>query len=355
MRPFIVFGLPRSRTAWLSRFLSYGDWSCGHDELRHARSLDDVRAWFSQPCTGTVETNAAPWWRLIREFAPGARVAVIRRPVAEVTESLMRQGAATYDETALAKTLCHLDRKLDQIEGRVPGVLSVRFADMAREDVCARIFEHCLPYRHDRDHWAKLAPVNIQVDMRAFTRYAQAYLPALTKLAEAAKHHSLMRMNLGRAPAPNGMTIGPESFDAWERDGVALFEQHCVLVGEAPGNWKNKNIPLMRRLYEAGTLQVMTARSNGRMFGYLMTVISPSLEAEHLKVAVHTTFFASPDVPGLGMKLQRAALASLNEQGIDEVFMQAGVRGAGERAGILYKRLGAESAGHIFRLRLAGA
>ncbi len=30
MRPFVVFGLPRSRTAWLSRFLTYGDWVCGH-------------------------------------------------------------------------------------------------------------------------------------------------------------------------------------------------------------------------------------------------------------------------------------------------------------------------------------
>lgn len=36
---FVVFSMPRSRSAWLARFLSYGDWHCGHDEIRHFRSL----------------------------------------------------------------------------------------------------------------------------------------------------------------------------------------------------------------------------------------------------------------------------------------------------------------------------
>ena len=68
--PFVVYALPRSRTFWLSRFLCYAEWNCGHDEIRHARSLDDVRAWFSQSYTGTVETAAAPWWRLIQRLRP---------------------------------------------------------------------------------------------------------------------------------------------------------------------------------------------------------------------------------------------------------------------------------------------
>ena len=58
MPPFVVFALPRSRSAWLARFLTWGDWMCGHDELRHCRSLDDVRAWLAMPCAAWV---AAPW------------------------------------------------------------------------------------------------------------------------------------------------------------------------------------------------------------------------------------------------------------------------------------------------------
>ena len=29
---FIVFAMPRSRSYWLSRFLSYEGWHCGHEE-----------------------------------------------------------------------------------------------------------------------------------------------------------------------------------------------------------------------------------------------------------------------------------------------------------------------------------
>ena len=47
--PFVVLSLPRSRSYWLSRYLSYGGWHCGHEEIRHARTLSDVRAWLARP------------------------------------------------------------------------------------------------------------------------------------------------------------------------------------------------------------------------------------------------------------------------------------------------------------------
>ena len=63
---FVVLAMPRSRTKWLSQFLSYGPWQVGHDEIRHCRSMDDVAAWLSQPFTGTIETAArAAFWRLL--------------------------------------------------------------------------------------------------------------------------------------------------------------------------------------------------------------------------------------------------------------------------------------------------
>ena len=350
--PFLILALPRSRTAWLSRFLTYGDWVCGHEELRHMRSLDDVRAWFAQPCIGTAETAAAPWWRMIDRFAPDARILIVRRHPGEVVESLLRIPGTRFDRATLEPIIAKLDRKLNQIERRVPRVLSVPFDDLASEGTCAAVFEHCLPYRHDTAHWRRVAPVNIQIDMRALMRYFEAYVPALTKLAKVAKHQTLAAMNARHPSTPQGMTFQTESFDAWLAEAHHLFDQHLVAVGEAPGDWKKKNIPLMRRLYDLGAMQVMTARSNGRMFGYLMTLIAPSLELENIKTAMHTTFFASPEVPGLGLKLQRAALARLKEQGIDRVFMEAGVRGSGERVSAIYRRLGAESSGQIFRLDL---
>ena len=349
---FVVFCLPRSRSAWLSRFLTYGDWICGHEELRHMRSLDDVRMWFEQPSIGTVETAAAPWWRLLERFAPDAKVVVIHRPVDDVVESLMRLPGQSFDCSILKTAMTKLDHKLGQIERRVPNVLSVDYASLSDETACASVFEHCLPYRHDHSHWKRLDPINIQIDMRAMMRYFEAYRPALQKLAKVAKHQILSAMNARKPVPPTGITFQTESFDAWLNDGKALFDEHLVLVGEAPGDWDKKNIPLMRKLYEAGTMQIMTARCNGRMFGYLMTLLAPSMASEHLKSAFHTTVFASPEFPGLGMKLQRAAIAELKERGVNEVFMQAGIRGSGERIGSIYRRLGAENNGQMYRLSL---
>lgn len=350
---FMVFALPRSRTAWLAQYLTYGDYVCGHEELRHARSLDDVATWFKQPCIGTAETAAAPWWRMLDRFAPGAKVLVVRRPVAEVLNSMMAIPRLRFDRATLEKVLVAHDRKLDQIEARLP-CLSVNFADLATEETCARVFEHCLPYAHDHEHWRVMSRQNIQINMPALMRHYQAYEPALAKLASVAKHQSLSALVTREPVSPDGITIQTEDFDAWVRDAQPLFRDHCVLVGEAPEDWQRKNITLMRRLFEIDAMQIMTARSNGRMFGYLMTILSPSLGDEDLKCATHTTFFADPSFPGLGLKLQRAALKALRERGVDEVYMEAGQRGSGPRISTMYKRLGAQDHGHVFRLQLSG-
>jgi hypothetical protein len=89
------------------------------------RSLDDVQAWFSQPNIGTAETAGAPWWRLLDRFAPDARVLVVRRPRDEVAESLMSIPGTQFDRDKLDAILLKLDRSLDQIEARLPNVLSV--------------------------------------------------------------------------------------------------------------------------------------------------------------------------------------------------------------------------------------
>ena len=352
--PFIVMGLPRSRTAWLSRFLTYGDYVCGHEELRHARSLDDVRAWFAQPCIGSAETMAAPWWRLIDQFAPNARIVVVRRPVGEVVESLMRLPGCVFNRDVLTREMTKLDRKLDQIEARTD-CLSVTFKDLATEATCAAVFEHCLGLPHDHAHWAVLDGVNVQCDMRALVRYAEAYRPALTKLAAVAKHQTLAAMTRDPVAEPEGVTLQIEPFDVWLKDARKCFDDHLVLVGEAPGDWARKNIPLMRKLDNLGMMQIVTARSNGRLFGYLMTLISPSLTSESVTTASNTTFYADPSFPGLGMKIQRASLAALKERGVDEVFFEAGQRGDGPRISTIYKRLGARPHGEVFRLALAEA
>lgn len=344
----MIMSLPRSRSAWLARFLTYGEWVCGHEELRHLRTLDDVTTWFSQGCTGTAETAAAPFWRLIPE---NVRIVLVRRPVGQVVDSLLALPGLTFDRAGLEVLMERHDRKLDQIATR-RDVLSVNFDDLADEATCAKVFEYCLPYGHDPEHWARLAPINVQCHMVGLMRYAAAFGPALEKLGKVARHTILTRLAVKEPVSVDGMVLGTEDFDTWLKDAGHLFDEHLIRVGEAPGDWERKNIPLMRRLYEAGAMQITTARSNGRMFGYLMTLISPSLTSESLTSGSNTTFYASPDVPGLGLKLQRAALKALKDRGIGEVFYEAGQRGDGPRLGTMYRRLGATEHGQVYRLEL---
>jgi hypothetical protein len=347
---FIVLALPRSRTAWLSRYLTYADWTCSHEELLHARSLDDLKSWFSMSNRGTCETAAAPFWRTIEQLAPDTKIVVVRRPVDDVVDSLMKTGVA-YDPMVLTKIMSRLDHKLDQIEYRLKNVFSCTFDSLENEDTCAKLFEHCLPYRHDCAWWQFLSKQNIQIDLRAMTQYYLAYKPQLDKLTQIVKWKTLAHMAREAAVEQDDLIIKEEGFACFE-EAVQAMEEHSIVSDETAEGYKTKNLKLWKDLAEAGALQIVTARCNGKIFGYLATVIGPSLESPTKKTAVNTVFYGSPLFPGIGMKIQKVARDLLKEKGVNEVIYRAGVRASGAKVGILYKRLGAQPHGQLYRLEL---
>jgi hypothetical protein len=62
------------------------------------------------------------------------------------------------------------DRLLKKI-GEETGVLCVDYRDLDTKETCARIFEHCLPYRFDEAWWESLRDKNIQVEAKEILRY----------------------------------------------------------------------------------------------------------------------------------------------------------------------------------------
>jgi GNAT superfamily N-acetyltransferase len=346
---FVVLALPRSRTAWMARFLTYGDWLCGHDEVRHARSLDDLHAWLGMDHTGTVETAVAPFWRWLA--SRDVRIVVVRRPVDEVVVSLTALGVG-FEQPGLTKAIARLDRKLSQIVDRVPGVLALDYSDLATEAGCARLFEYCLGISHDQKWWTAVSAVNIQISMPHLLRYYEANRAQLNKLALQVKHRIIAGMGNWDRPTPDGVTFQVEPFRSFYADAEPLFREHLVQTGQSPEDHAAKNLSLLATLDDIGALQCLTARSNGRMFGYLMSVIAPSLDSPDVINAEHTIFFASPHIKGLGMRLQRAALDALRARGVTEVLMRAGHRGSGPRLGTFYRRLGADEFGQLYKLNI---
>lgn len=345
--PFVIFSLPRSRTHWLSAYLSYGGWHCGHDEVRHSRSLDDVRSWLSQPLVGSVETAAAPFWRLLPTLCPEARVVVVRRPVDEVAQSLIAAGVAGEPD-ALAAALRRYDRKLEQIERRLVGVLSVRFADLADEATCAQVFEHCLGLPHDHDWWQRLAAVNIQEPLSVPLRYFTAFRPQLDRMARIAGHRILQDMR-PKAREYDGIEFRTEPFRQFHRDADSLIRDHCAEVGREP----DFNVAMFEALDDVGALQTMTARIQQRIVGYLLSIVGPSLDSPEIMHGTHTAFYVSPDMRGLGVRLLMRANDALRERGAHEIIMRAGVVGSGPSLGAVYRRLGAEPFGQLYKLGLA--
>lgn len=203
LRPFIVYTAGRSRTAWLSAFLTYGACRCHNEIAITLRSMDDLVALFAKPGTGTAETAAAPGWQLIEHYVPGIRSVVVRRPFEEIITSFARSEVAhiaRIDEAMLRRIIAYENRCLDKISLR-PGVLTVDFKDLGSPDVCAAIFEHCLPYRFDPEWWRSMEHRNIQSDVVAMFIYYRDNRAGIEEFKRHAKRQMIALARAGKLEA----------------------------------------------------------------------------------------------------------------------------------------------------------
>jgi len=182
--PFLILALPRSRTAWISKFLTYGEWHCGHEQLRYMRSIEDVISWHGMGEIGTAETAAAPHWRLALALFPDLNIITIRRDRREVLDSFARMGIGGE---APGTMLERLDRKLDQIERRGPNVTAIDYHELDSESGAKRLWESTLPYPFDREWYSLLAPLNIQLSLPHLLRYYSAHESQIVRFAAVAK------------------------------------------------------------------------------------------------------------------------------------------------------------------------
>lgn len=155
---FIVLALPRSRTAWLSEFLSYPPKKCGHDIAAESSSIADFINRLS-PLDGTCETGAVLGWKLLRTVFPEAKIIVITRPMLEIKRSFARFGIVPLDGELESRRLM-----LDACSAS-PGVTTFEYEQLDDPMVCKWIFETCLEIECGRWWYESLAGTNIQVDM----------------------------------------------------------------------------------------------------------------------------------------------------------------------------------------------
>jgi hypothetical protein len=160
MNPYLIVGTPRSRTTWLSQFLSTPERRCRHEpSLRwsHPSDLADFLADDEAAAADCMMTFLAG---VAREIRPDCKIVVVVRPIDEVRESLFSVGLEiprSYLEM--------MDRKARAIDAD----LFYQFRELDKESVIQNIAETCLGF-FDREKWLAMKDVNVQSNVQETIR-----------------------------------------------------------------------------------------------------------------------------------------------------------------------------------------
>ena len=161
MRPFVVIGTPRSRTAWLAEFLTTPARRCEHEPSLRWSGPADLDRWLANDGAAAVDSMMSLVAPAMRQRRPDLFVVAVIRPTEEVVESFRRAGLAVQ-----------------------PWVVDL----LAANWICEEIFEQCTGEPCDLDRWAALAARNIQSDVTATLRAVLADESRLASILHAYGH-----------------------------------------------------------------------------------------------------------------------------------------------------------------------
>lgn len=144
---FLVTGLPRSRTAWLANFFTFGDSVCLHDPLpafkmdvlrvvQHARSLPFGNVGISDPAIA----QAAMLYHLA---FPDARVLIVNRDYEDSIRSFAK--AFNLAEFQAAQGVDRCVEGLDLIRSKFKHILEVDYDELSHPATLERLFKFCCP------------------------------------------------------------------------------------------------------------------------------------------------------------------------------------------------------------------
>jgi len=192
MRPFLIIGLPRSRTAWLAAFLTHGPVHCFHELLFQVQSFEQYAAALGQTgaeFAGDSDSGLASLFDgeetmldRVLNVLDAPRIVRIRREVSAVARSYEQVGVPQVLSLPLLEAA---QDRLDAIEAR-GGVLSATFDALENEACIRSIWHHVtrdeVPFPAER--YAFFRRLNVQLHHATFwdtLPEAQRNLEALMK------------------------------------------------------------------------------------------------------------------------------------------------------------------------------
>lgn len=156
--PFVILGTPRSRTAWLSTWLTDGGRRCHHDALATAQTRDAIYN-LTKNGDGLCETAGALMPRVLRDAIPNARYLIVRRDRAYVAASLERCGA--FGARSIARLA---DESLDTAKAYLAPraeVHEVSFDQLDDERTLAEVWNYLRGDEHDAARTRALSAMRV--------------------------------------------------------------------------------------------------------------------------------------------------------------------------------------------------
>ena len=149
MGNFFIIGLPRSRTAWLSNFLTYDDMFCYHEGLNGCSSISDYK---SKLGSFRGDSNTGLMLFNFEKHFPEAKVVIIDSEIDKASEF----SKETYGED-ITETLKLMKERLDGIKG-----LHINVNDI--NDKLKEIWEYVSDKTFNKERTDMLVKLNIQVN-----------------------------------------------------------------------------------------------------------------------------------------------------------------------------------------------
>lgn len=143
--PFLVFGLPRSMTAWTSCFLTCGEVFCQHELFGPKVTAREVAArLLGFPCrfSGIADPGALLHWRELCHELPTAPVVFVYRPLRASQEAFARAAGVPVERMATGYSV--LNRMMrDLMQERAVRVMQM--AELATEQGARDLWQFVAP------------------------------------------------------------------------------------------------------------------------------------------------------------------------------------------------------------------
>ena len=153
VKRFLITGLPRSRTAWLANFLTFGQAFCFHDGLQHCREIGDLENLFwnaGAEVVGDSDSGLLYVAEALPHLFPDVPLVLVERDPRQALESARKFFAANaYPGVKMGGSMVPMFERgvagMNWLREHWMGpLLMVSYEELERLETCRKVWDFCM-------------------------------------------------------------------------------------------------------------------------------------------------------------------------------------------------------------------